>query len=129
MSARKFLAQLRATGNGGDSSNQAVAPVQQIQESKLTPDVEEFVKKALGDSSDSEDEPPPPESVVWELDSKTGAAPDVLDEKYIWDRSKRRGQRSRKNYSSFLASRIRANEDALREERETQGGDGGPDFS
>jgi hypothetical protein len=77
--------------------------------------VKEFVKRF---ASDSEEEPEP-ESMAWKLDSDDDS----------WSRSSRKGRRSRKNYSRFLANRIRANEGELRDEREAQALAEGPDFS
>jgi len=112
------MAQLRSGGNPAEP-----AEVRQQQVPK------ELAMSILrgDDTSDSEEEAPP-ESVIWEAESD-GEAPDILDPKYDWRRNSRRGKKSRKNYSAFLAERIRENEDSIRSEREAQGGGEGPDFS
>jgi hypothetical protein len=112
MSASKMLAQLRS--QVGTVEEEPRAPKKPIK---------------IVVTTDSEEEEPEPESVAWEMDSDSEEAPDILDPKFDWRRETRRGRKSRKNYSQFLADRIRENEDELREEREAHAGDGGPDFS
>jgi hypothetical protein len=125
-----MLSQLKARSNGQpDLSRERNLP--KLEEPRRSRDVvaEEFLKRAMKDESSDSEEDAPPESKVWEISSDEEGAPDILDPKYDWRRESRRGKRSRKNYSKFLADRIRENEDELREEREAQEGVNGPDFS
>jgi hypothetical protein len=127
MSASKMLSQLRGR-SGAQPSNPAPVAPRVERNPVITEETKEFVKKAMGRDTDSEDEAPP-QSKAWEMDSDDDSAPDILDPKFDWRRDSRRGRRSRKNYSMFLADRIRENENEMRREREAQDEGRGPDFS
>lgn len=109
MSASKILTQLRF-GQRPPAGAQAPPPPPAAPPPRL----------ALLADSDPEDEAPP-ESESWEEDD------DVLDPRFDWRRNTRRGRKSRKNYSAFLADRIRSDERAARLARDP-GDNGGPDL-